>query len=279
MFGKITRGQYKGIVTVLSLVLTLLLIAIGCFRGSKAYATVVQAERLSDMVSLWEKNGSISDDEKRSADKNIISASEKIVDKLKKHNLFVFSSAAPVVKHNRPAVVSSNPVKTVDGILGDEALINGKWYKQGSMIDGKAKILLIGSDRVVITFDGRKTVYRPMDTVIADASKVHNKKSSRSKKQTEQTEQILPSDKAPVAEMNTTMSGGTQMDGMFSGIDLDDDAMMFIEKFGPPPPEMVEMLKSGKSVDELLGEEDMPPEYRETARKILTSLKRKFDGG
>jgi hypothetical protein len=81
---------------------------------------------------------------------------KETVDGLKKSNLFV---RQPPKEH---------PVKQVDGILGSEVLIGGKWYKVGEQI-GDAKIVAITSTEVKIAWDGREQTFAPLAAVGAEA--------------------------------------------------------------------------------------------------------------
>jgi hypothetical protein len=76
--------------------------------------------------------------------------SRKVADTLKKSNLFV------------PPSPRENPIKMVMGILGDEALINGKWYKTGDKV-GDAKILAVNPTSVETEWDGKKKTFSPID--------------------------------------------------------------------------------------------------------------------
>ena len=74
---------------------------------------------------------------------------KETADALKKSNMFV---KQPPKQH---------PVKQVDGILGREALISGKWYKVGEKI-GDAKIVAIESTEARIEWDGKVQPFAPM---------------------------------------------------------------------------------------------------------------------
>ena len=80
-----------------------------------------------------------------------------LVDELKKNNLF------------SPPPPRENPAKAVLGILGDEAYINGKWYKVGDKV-GDAKILAIDAASVTAEWDGKKNVFFPIDAEVSSAS-------------------------------------------------------------------------------------------------------------
>jgi hypothetical protein len=75
---------------------------------------------------------------------------KKDADALKKQNLF------------SPPQPRQNPVKAVLGIFGDEALINGRWYKAGSKV-ADAKILAVGPTSVTVEWDGETKVFSPID--------------------------------------------------------------------------------------------------------------------
>ena len=79
-----------------------------------------------------------------------VAASESIAEELKKRNLF------------SPPQPPRHPVTSVLGILGDEALIDDRWYKAGDTI-GDAKIVAIEPVQVRIRWQGRETVFVPMD--------------------------------------------------------------------------------------------------------------------
>jgi len=80
-----------------------------------------------------------------------------IADDLKKSNLF---SPPPPKQH---------PVSSVLGILGDEVLIEDKWYKAGDRV-GEARIVAIETSRVRIEWQGREKVFAPIDGTTEPAS-------------------------------------------------------------------------------------------------------------
>ncbi len=75
---------------------------------------------------------------------------------LKKNNLFA------------PPQEKKNPITEVRCILDNEVFINNKWYKEGEMVQD-AKIVTIEPTQVTIEWDGKTTVYRPMDAAMASA--------------------------------------------------------------------------------------------------------------
>ncbi len=70
-------------------------------------------------------------------------------DALKKKNLFM------------PKPPKQNPIKEVMGILGSEALINGKWHKAGDAV-GDAKIVAIEPTKVRVSWNGQEKELAPI---------------------------------------------------------------------------------------------------------------------
>ena len=85
---------------------------------------------------------------------NYIKPSKEIADNLKKSNLFA------------PPAPKTNPVTQIQCILGDEAFINNKWYKQGAMIQD-AKVVLIEPTQVTIEWEGKTNVLSPIGITMA----------------------------------------------------------------------------------------------------------------
>jgi len=75
---------------------------------------------------------------------------KQVADALKKSNLFA------------PPPPKQNPIKAVMGIFGDEALINGKWYKVGAKV-GDAKVVAIAPDAVTTEWNGQQKTFNPID--------------------------------------------------------------------------------------------------------------------
>lgn len=92
-------------------------------------------------------------DQNKPDPKNVTAQSgkfKKVADALKKQNLF------------SPPPPRQNPVNAVMGIFGDEALINGKWYKVGDKV-ADAKIVAVAPTAVTVEWDGKKKVFNPID--------------------------------------------------------------------------------------------------------------------
>ena len=82
--------------------------------------------------------------------KIFLAADRERADKLKKDNLYA------------PAPPPRNPVGQVLGIMGNEALINGQWYKVDAKI-GDATIVAITADAVTVEWKGQKTEFSPIN--------------------------------------------------------------------------------------------------------------------
>jgi len=80
-----------------------------------------------------------------------IDRSKKVAHALKENNLFA------------PPPPKQNPIKSVMGIFGDEAFINGQWYRVGAQV-GDAKIVAIGPDSVTIKWNGQHQTFNPIDS-------------------------------------------------------------------------------------------------------------------
>jgi len=121
---------------------------LGAFTVAKVTAFCVQRGRMQALGTLV---GSGQDPNRL---KLSLGEAKKTVDSLKQNNLFV--KAPP----------KQNPIKQVEGILGQEALIGGKWYKVGDKI-ADAKIVAIAATQVEVEWDGKKTSLTPMASVSA----------------------------------------------------------------------------------------------------------------
>lgn len=78
-----------------------------------------------------------------------LEATKSVAETLKKENLFV------------PPPPKQNPVREVLGILGNEALINDKWYKVGDHV-GDAEIVAIEPTKVKVAWNGKEEEFAPL---------------------------------------------------------------------------------------------------------------------
>jgi len=83
---------------------------------------------------------------------------KEIAKALKKESLFV------------PRAPKRHPVSAVLGIMGNEALINGKWYKVGDKISD-AEIVAIEPTLVKIKWDGKEKSFAPISAMVAADTK------------------------------------------------------------------------------------------------------------
>ena len=85
-----------------------------------------------------------------------LSPTKEMAKNLKKVNLFA------------PPQERRNPVTQIPCILGNEVFINDKWYKEGDMVQD-AKIIAIEPTKVTIEWDGKTTIFRPLDAPMASS--------------------------------------------------------------------------------------------------------------
>ncbi len=81
--------------------------------------------------------------------REVVAKSCAVADDLKKANLF------------SPSVPKRHPVTSVSGILGDEALIGGKWYKVGDRVQD-ARIVAVEATQVRVEWQGREKIFAPL---------------------------------------------------------------------------------------------------------------------
>jgi hypothetical protein len=82
-----------------------------------------------------------------------IAADKSVAGSLKKKNLFT------------PPAPPRHPVTEVAGILGSEALIDGKWYKAGAKVGegpNAAVIVAVEPTRIRVKWNGRETEFLPI---------------------------------------------------------------------------------------------------------------------
>ena len=117
-------------------------------KAAGLFIASARAERIVKQATVWSK-----------PDPNIVESqvarSRLIAEDLKENNLFWPSP-------------KGHPVKAVLGIFGNEAYIDGRWYKVGSKIRD-AKIIAIDANSVTTEWKGKKQVFCPID---ADGSSV-----------------------------------------------------------------------------------------------------------
>lgn len=132
--------------------ITLALAAVAVLLGASAFGKVagfyVQRGRVQGVLGLARS------ERDPNSLKRSLGEAKKAAETLKQKNLFV---KAPPQEH---------PVKQVDGILGSEAFIAGKWYKVGEKV-GDAKIVAINATDVKVEWNGKETTFSPIAAVSA----------------------------------------------------------------------------------------------------------------
>ena len=133
--------------------------------------------------------------------KKHLAASKAIADKMKKKNLFI------------PPAPKVHPIKQVQGIWGNEALINGKWYKAGDRI-ADANIVAIDPTGVRTMWEGQEKTFRPIDLKVASSSS-----GSRSGRPAPESDK--PEEKGPSGTVQVQIQQGSGM-GRFDGMSRED---------------------------------------------------------
>jgi hypothetical protein len=132
----------------MSLVLAAVAVLLGASAFGKVAGFYVQRGRMQGVLTLAhserDPNGL----------KQCLGEAKKTADTLKQNNLFIKTPP------------KENPVKQVEGILGCEAFIAGKWYKMGDKI-ADAKIVAINATDVKIEWNGKETSFSPIAAVSA----------------------------------------------------------------------------------------------------------------
>jgi hypothetical protein len=97
------------------------------------------------------------------ADPNVLEENlagcKEIAEALKKNNLFMPPPKKP-----------GHPVSAVQGIMGNEVLINNKWYKVGDKISD-AEVVSIEATLVKIKWNGKEKTFAPISAIVAAAPK------------------------------------------------------------------------------------------------------------
>jgi hypothetical protein len=79
----------------------------------------------------------------------VLAAARTIIDDLKKKNVFA------------PPAAKAKSIEQISGIFGDEALINGNWYKAGDKVQD-AEIVSIEPTKVIVRVDGQEKSFMPI---------------------------------------------------------------------------------------------------------------------
>lgn len=136
---------HKEAMSVALIVVSAVLAILVVVKLAGFFTTSAWAKELASMAALGGKNNSAD------LEKNV-EKMRTIADELKRKNLFA------------PPEPKKNPVSSVPGILGSEAFINGRWYREGQNI-ADAKIVKIDPTEVKVEWDGREQTFLPLDAV------------------------------------------------------------------------------------------------------------------
>ena len=181
------------------------LVAAAVLLGSLAFAKVANSfmePRCVEGIAASASTRSVQDPNRVQP---YLDEAKGVADALKAKNLFVKAQS------------KQHPVKQVDGILGQEALIANKWYKAGDKI-GEAKILSVESTRVVIEWDGKTKTFAPI--AAAESERSAPKRAEEKPKETKKEETAESAPEAAVAEVQI-VEGVTDDDPLaWMGIDL-----------------------------------------------------------
>ena len=162
MFARLKNNCLNGkgeFVPILLLTVSALLGCAALFRIAGFFAASVKAEELVKRAAA----GSRSDagNVQRS-----LEVSREMADALKKNNLFA------------PPAPRQHPVKQVQGILGDEVLINGEWHKVGDYVDD-ARIVTIEPTLAKIEWEGSERVFEPINDSGSESPERQRSRTSR----------------------------------------------------------------------------------------------------
>ncbi len=176
----------RQLISRLLLLVSVILGVLILFKVTGFFTVSARAERLVSNAVAQSK-ADPNDAEKHFA------KSREIADELKKKNLFV------------PPAPKQEPMKKVAAILGDEVLVDGKWYKVGDRI-GDANVVAIEATCARFEWNGKEIVKYPMDLKPSPAKKKPTAKAPP-KKAGERPQ--------PVVEVGPRPAGPG--DGMFRG--------------------------------------------------------------
>lgn len=125
---------------LLLLTVAVVLLALAAGRGVRAF----QAWQVMSEAELTPPS-----DSNESLLEKSLAQDKEVAEALKTKNLIA------------PPPPETHPIRAVAGILGNEALINGKWHKVGDKV-GEAEILAIEATSVKVSWKGKESVLAPM---------------------------------------------------------------------------------------------------------------------
>ncbi|MDH7598665.1 MAG: hypothetical protein QHH07_03375 [Sedimentisphaerales bacterium] len=139
----------KGLGSMVSLLMLVVAALLGAVSVAKVARVFVVSSRLEQITKA---NGIVAAPTQEQVEKAMAST-RALADGLKKANLFI------------PAPAIRNPVQQVYAIMGDEVLINGRWYKAGEKV-ADVNIVAVEPTRVVIDWNGQRISLSPIQAAI-----------------------------------------------------------------------------------------------------------------
>lgn len=133
--------------------LSITMLAVTCLLAAVSVAKVARLFMISLRLEQAIKANTIVAAPTTEQVEKAIAASRTIADGLKKANIFI------------PAPAVRNPIDQVYAIMGDEVLINGRWYKAGDKVQD-VNILAIEPTRVVIEWNSQRISLSPIQAAI-----------------------------------------------------------------------------------------------------------------
>ena len=143
-----------------------------CLLALVAAGVLVLVFKWSLAQTLPAQKGNISDSNSNDPCSLLSDKTTKLVESLKKKNMFVPSPPKP------------KPPKQCQGIFGDEVLINGKWYKVDDTVPPGAKVLTIEATRVKLEWEGKEIILAPIQSATSSGPRPPAKKAPRRTKKT-----------------------------------------------------------------------------------------------
>ena len=130
---------------ILAIVLFWLALLFGAAALVKAGSFFVISARAENLIANTLKENTVDPNELE----QYLAKSKELANEIKQKNLFA------------PPPPKQHPVSQVLGILGSEALINGKWYKVGDKIQN-AIIIAIEPTLVKVEWEGKEKTFAPL---------------------------------------------------------------------------------------------------------------------
>lgn len=131
---------------------------------------------------------------------NTVSSADPNEDTIKKMQAKYNEAASKLKKKNLldpPPPKKKNPISQVMAIMGNEALINDKWYKAGDKI-GDAKITAVEATQIKVKWDGKETTIAPIASAVKYATVEKPEKKEEPLAGNKEAKKQKPEEAAPV---------------------------------------------------------------------------------